>query len=348
VALPATSPWHPPALEPDPFEDTFTRMLAARAIVTATSLGVFDALAEEPAGSEELAARLELNETGMEVLLGALRSLGYLEPVDGRRLGPTPAAERLLTRRSPESVATFVGPLNAYHWEVMAELDAVLRLGASTAWHERPADDAVWPAYVRGLFEISRGEHDANAALVPLAKPRRLLDLGGAHGGFAIAMCRRHPALRATVLDLPASAAAGRAVVAEERLSGRIDFREGDALRAELGAGLDVVSAFNLVHHLAPEECLTLFRRVAAALRRSGWFVVGDTERPKPTEPVHQLGALSGLLFYAMSGTRTYSRAEVTGWLEEAGFSTIRFLRNEVSPWRVLYLACLRDGARTR
>src|SRR5947208_1347796 len=78
--------------------------------------------------------------------------------------------------------------------------------------HSRPTDDPFWEPYIRGLFELSRGEHDANARLVPVAEPRELLDVAGGHAGFAMAMCRRFPQLQATVLDLPSSVRVGRRI----------------------------------------------------------------------------------------------------------------------------------------
>src|SRR5207245_3594704 len=50
-------------------------------------------------------------------------------------------------------------------------------------------------------------------------------------------------------------------------------------------------------------------------------------------------GALSGLVYFASSGTRNYSRAEIGAWLASAGFAAIEVHRNERSPWRLLYLA---------
>ena len=137
--------------------------------------------------------------------------------------------------------------------------------------HEERRDDTErWEAYIRGLFEISRAEHDANAALVPVEEPRRLVDVAGGHGGFSMAMCRRHPGLEATVLDLPPSAAVGRKIVAEQGYAERVSFREGDVFELGLGEELDVVSVFNLVHHLPEERDRELCRMARAALRPGG------------------------------------------------------------------------------
>jgi hypothetical protein len=187
--------------EPDPFIHTFTGLIAARAVTTAVMLGVFDALHDEPAGVAELARRLSLDELGAETLLTTLATLGYVE-LDGERLRNTAVSERLLVSSSPESIATFIGLQGDLHWQVLEMLPEAVRDGRAYAMHERRQDDAErWEAYIRGLFELSRHEHDANAAMLHVEAPRRLVDVAGGHGGFAMAMCRRHPALEATVLD---------------------------------------------------------------------------------------------------------------------------------------------------
>jgi SAM-dependent methyltransferase len=324
---------------PDPFHDTFLSPIAARAVVAAIELGVLDALAEEPAAPAELAARLGLDPMGVDALATALTALGYLEPLDGaERLRPTAEAARLAVRASPESIATFAGGFAKQHWDSLGGLEDALR-GSPPAWHARGADDPLWEPYIRGLYELSRDEHDANAELVPVQSPRRLLDLAGGHGAFAMAMCRRHPQLEATVLELPGAARVGRRIVADEGLAERVSHREGDLFEVDLGSDLDVVSAFNLLHHLPPERVLELFGRGRGALGAGGCLVVGDTDRPAPGQPVSQVGALTGLAFYAESRSRTYELAEIEGWLREAGFDALAVHRNQRSPWRVVIVA---------
>jgi SAM-dependent methyltransferase len=130
----------------------------------------------------------------------------------------------------------------------------------------------------------------------------------------------------------------GREIVAEQGFGGRVTFREGDVFELGLDGGLDVVSAFNLVHHLPEHRDRELVRMALAALRPGGCLVIGDSERPDPGEPISQHGALSSLLFYAWSHGHNFSRHEIAAWLEEAGFREIETHRNERSPWRVLVI----------
>ena len=245
--------------------------------------------------------------------------------------------ERLLVTSSPESIATFSGAQADLHWEILGLLPEAVKSGRRYAMHEERRDDRErWEAYIRGLFEISRPEQEANAALVEVEDPRLLVDVAGGHGGFAMAMCRRHPALQATVIDLPPSAAVGRAIVEREGFAGRVGYREGDVFDLGLGEDLDVVSVFNLVHHLPEERDRDLCRLARAALRPGGALVIGDSARPEPGEPVSEHGAISSLLFYAWSHSRNFRPSEIRGWMEDAGFGDVRVHRNERSPWRVV------------
>jgi len=323
--------------DPDPFLDGFTGLIAARALSTAVILGVFEALHEQPSSALELAERLHLDPLGAETLAATLRTLGYVDGDDGGRLHNAAVTERLLVRSSPESIATFVGEQGDLHWQVLDLLPDAVRSGRPYAMHEERQDETDrWEAYIRGLFEISRPEHDANAALVPVENPRRLVDVAGGHGAFSMAMCRRHPGLEATVIDLPPSVAVGRRIVSEEGYSDRVSFREGDVFGTGLGEELDVVSAFNLVHHLPEERDEELCRMAYAALRPGGFLVIGDSARPEPGEPVSEHGAISSLLFYAWSHSRNFKPSEIRGWMTDAGFADVTLHRNVRSLWRVV------------
>jgi SAM-dependent methyltransferase len=300
-------------------------------------LGVFDALHESPAAAAELAERLSLDPLGAETLLTTLLTLGYVESEEDGRLRNAGVSERQLVSSSPESIATFVGAQADLHWETLALLPEAVRDGRAYAMHEERHDETHrWRAYIRGLYEISRPEHEANAAMVPVAEPRRLVDVAGGHGGFSMAMCRRHPGLRATVLDLPPSAAVGREIVEEEGFSDRISFREGDVFEVGLGEDVDVVSVFNLIHHLPEERDRELCRMARAALRPGGCLVIGDSARPEPGEQVSEHGAISSLLFYAWSHSRNFRPSEIRAWMREAGFEEDETHRNERSPWRIV------------
>jgi SAM-dependent methyltransferase len=321
---------------PDPYFDSFTALIAARALTTAVLLGVFEALHERPATAAELAGRLGLDPLGADTLLTTLTTLGYVE-ADGDLVRNAPVSEQQLVRSSPDSIATFVGEQADLHWQTLALLPEAVRDGRAYAMHEERRDDRErWEAYIRGLYEISRPEHDANVTLVPVEDPRLLVDVAGGHGAFSMAMCRRHPRLQATVIDLPPAAAVGRTIVQEEGYADRIGFREGDVFEIGLGEPADVISAFNLIHHLPEERDRELCRMARASLRPGGYFVIGDSARPEPGEQTSEAGAISSILFYTWSHSRNFKPSEIRAWMQDAGFAEVTVHRNRRSPWRVV------------
>jgi predicted O-methyltransferase YrrM len=75
-------------------------------------------------------------------------------------------------------------------------------------------------------------------------------DIGGSHGYFSVAICRRHPGPRATVLDLPSAIEHAAPLLDAEGMSDRVQLVAGDALADDLDAkAYDVVFLMSLVHH---------------------------------------------------------------------------------------------------
>ncbi|HEU4702442.1 MAG TPA: methyltransferase [Conexibacter sp.] len=324
---------------PDPLLDALTGLVAARALITATSLGVFDALAEGALDADGLAKRLALDPLGAETLLAALLAMRYVELDEAGAFRNSAVAERRLVRSSPDSIATFVGSQGDLHWEVLGMMTEAVRTGDAYAMHETRHEDAAnWEAYMRGLYEISREDHALDAKVVPAEAPRRLVDVAGGHGGFAMAMCRRHPELEATIVDLPPSAAVGRKIVAEQGFADRVSYREGDVFEVGLGEDLDVVSSFNLVHHLSVERNRELCRMARSALRPGGCLVIGDAAQPEAGERSSERGAISSLLFYTWSHSRNFRPSEIQSWMRDAGFEDVRVHRNLLARWRVVVI----------
>lgn len=315
-----------PGMVPTPIFESYVALMMARAIMAGSSLGVFRALAERPDDPEGLADRLELDPVGADVLLKALHACGYVVERGGRyRNGPP--VERFVLPGSPASLESWVGTFGYDMWETFGELERALRTGEPSGLHDRDPDDPYWERYMRGLFDISKLSAAIVARAIPARSPGRLLDLAGGHGGFTMAMCRRHDGLEATVLELEGAARIGRQIVAEQGMEERVQYRIGDIFESDLGIDNDVVMAFSIVHHFDSERNVELLRRARAALRPGGTMAVYELERPPEGDAGTQIGTLTGLLFYVLSGARTYAAEEITSFFTEAGFERVQVKR---------------------
>ena len=320
---------------PTPLLETFEAMAMARAIMAGASLGIFDALAEKQDTAEGLARRLKLDDRGTDILLVALHALGYVEDRDGLYRN-APAVEKFILRDSPQSVRAYIETFNEDMWNEFSHVHEAVRTGETTGLHSRDPDDPYWERYMRGLFDLTRLAGDDVAKLIPARSPKRMLDLAGGHGGYAMAMCRRHEGLEVTIAELEGAARIARKIVREQGMSDRIDFLVGDMFEIELGSGYDVVTAFQILHHFDEDRNVELLTLAREALREGGTVAVLEQERPPPGRRGNSIGALTGLLFYVTSRARTYTADELSTFIEAAGFNRVRQRRSQRFPGHVV------------
>src|SRR5262249_57181853 len=146
-------------------------------------------------------------------------------------------------------------------------------------------------------------------------------------------VCRRHPDLRATVLDLPEAVAAAAPLLKREGMGDRVQHWVGDARTAELGKGAyDLIFIANLVHHFDEATNRALVRRAAQALRPDGVLALGEVVRPEAPGGAGQLGGLTDLYFALTSAGGTWSFAEMAEWQRAAGLRPHRPIRLFTAP----------------
>jgi SAM-dependent methyltransferase len=167
-----------------------------------------------------------------------------------------------------------------------------------------------------------------------------MLDIGGGHGYFSVALCRRYPRLRSTVLDLPQAIRHAAPLLAREGMGDRVVHRAGDALTEDLGPNAyDIVFLAALVHHFDEETNRELMRRTARALRPGGVVAVWEPLRQDRAERVRQIGGLLDLYFGFFSRSGTWSSEEISGWQRGAGLEPRRPIRMWMGPDLALHVA---------
>jgi SAM-dependent methyltransferase len=148
----------------------------------------------------------------------------------------------------------------------------------------------------------------------------RMLDIGGSHGYFSVALCRRYPQLSAVVLDLPQAVAEAAPLLSAEEMGDRVAHRAGDALTDELGTEeYDLILAFSLVHHFDAETNRRLAARCAGALRPGGIYVIGDLVRPDSPRGASAMDLFYDLYFALTSQSGLWSTEEMAEWQRSAG-----------------------------
>jgi SAM-dependent methyltransferase len=310
-------------LLPQPLLDTQIAMLLARAVMEGTRLGVFEAIKDGPLTADEIAARCECQPRATRKLLDALAGCEYLRFESGRYALSAMARKWLLADSAQPLRDKMLFQL--LEWDYIEHVGEFLRTGQPLDFHAGLTREQ-WGIYQRGMRSVAAAWAPEVARRTPVPKGARdLLDIGGAHGLLSVAICRRHPELRAIVLELPEAVEHAAPLLALEGMGERVVHRPGNALTDDLGTeAWDVVLVSSLVHHFDDTTNRALSERIARALRPGGIFVIQELYRPGSPNEAGQIGALLDLYFAVTSRSGTWSFEEMADWQREAGLEPLK------------------------
>jgi SAM-dependent methyltransferase len=314
---------------PVPIGHVLGGMVMARALIAATQLGIFEALRGGRLPAPAVAAACGSDPYATQKLLDALVSSGYLI-FRSSAYGLTPTSRKWLLKDSPTSLYDVI-LFESLEWSWLARMDEFIQSGRPLDFHTTMTS-AEWRLYQRGmraLAGISAGEVSRRMPLPRRA--RAMLDIGGSHGYYAVAICRRRRGLRATILDLPQAIEHAAPLLARERMGDRVVHRAGDALTDDLGtAAYDLVLISQLVHHFDDATNRELVRRAARALRPGGYLVIMEAIRRASPSAGGMVAGLLDLYFAFTSRAGAWSFDEMASWQRDAGLlpqAPIRFLK---------------------
>ncbi len=316
--MPENTPGGPPALTPDAIQEMARAFMRSRVLLTAYELGVFTALGDHARTSQQMAWLIGAEPRATDRLLCALVAAGLLEK-SGCEYRNAPVAAECLLFGTPGYLGGLMHTVN--QWEPWSGLTRAVKTG--TCPPREPINDRGEPwlrAFIGAMHANARNAAPRVAALLRMAGVRRILDVGGGSGDYAMALARASDGgARATVFDLPNVLPITRDYVAEAGMLDRVDFAPGDFMVDPLGADYDVVFISAIVHMLPPDENAVLIGKAASALAPGGRVVVQDfiMDDSRTTPPGGAFFALNMLV--STEAGDTYTACEIRGWMEAAG-----------------------------
>jgi hypothetical protein len=309
--------------------DTGVSMFQASALLTAGDVRLFNHLQERPLTIEELKIRTACSLHGLQVLLTCMMNLGYVD-LRGSHYALTPA-----TRRSfpvdlfPEMVPFFRAvneKLNNATFAVLTDPP-----GGIMGWN-MVTSGPVGRSYQAAMRWLGSSIVKEAGSRIRIADPpRRMLDVGGSHGLYSVEFCRKHPHLKATVLDWPIGLESARLTLAEARdVAERIDLLECDFEKESIPKGDYDFFLGNIIHGLNEEANQRLFANIAAASSKVATIAILDQySNVTGSAFVKGVASLIGWNLFLFAGGRAYDFDDVTQWLDRAGFrsTTLAHLR---------------------
>ena len=295
----------------------------------AVKLDLFTPLTGRPLTAAELAGQSGLSVRGLAMLLDALTSLELVSKEE-HRYTATPFAAEFLNRSAPGYLGHII--LHHHHLvESWARLDEAVRNGGPVrrrVSHE--AEEEERESFLMGMFNLAMLLAPKVAAQVDLSNRRRLLDLGGGPGTYAIHFCRQNPRLQAVIFDLPTTRPFAEQTLARFDMTSRITFTPGDFSSDQIPGTFDVVWLSHVLHSEGEQECAALLAKAVAALEPGGLMLVQEfilqADRAGPLFPA--LFSLNMLLGTPQG--KAYSEPELTDLLQSAGLKAVERLPVEL------------------
>ncbi|MEV6104965.1 methyltransferase [Streptomyces sp. NPDC051940] len=322
---PGPSPWQVLA----PLTDLVTPM----AVRVAATLRLADLVADGVEDVGRLAERSGTDAWALGRLLRLLVRRGlFAEPSPGR-----------FTLNEPASLLRSDDPSGMRLWFDLEGFGGRMDLAFTELLHTVRTGEPAWETVfgapfwdylaARPALAASFDETMANSLRTTAAATghdwsgvRHVVDVGGGTGALLAELLRAHPALRATLVDLPETVARGRRFLTDLGLADRCEFA-GQSFFDALPAGADAYVLSGVLHDWADEPATAVLRRCAEAAGPTGhvlileWQGEGDDEQGTLAEmdlrmlvlcggrerDADEYGALAAAAGLTVTGVRTTS-----------------------------------------
>ena len=292
------------------------------ALHAAVKLDVFTVIGDGQSTAAEISRQLDGDRMGLERLLDALVAMDLLVKIEGKYAN-CPSGRTFLSKNS----AKYIGHIIMHHHHLVeswSKLDQAVQSGRPIR-SRSSFSKAEWrESFLMGMFNLAMGLAPQLVPQVDLASRRRMLDLGGGPGTYAIHFCLQNPRLRAEVYDLPTTRPFAEKTIQKFELSDRINFVDGNYLEDPIKGRYDVAWLSHILHGEGPEDCRMIIQKAVDALDPQGLIIIHEfilnNSMDGPLFPA--LFSLNMLL--GTDSGRSYSEQQLTDMLLAAGVKNIR------------------------
>ncbi|MEX0350565.1 MAG: methyltransferase [Paracoccaceae bacterium] len=304
----------------------------SKALLTATSLGLFGRLAKGAMSLEDIIAEYGLRQRPAMDVLDLLVSVGLLDRKgdgQGALYQNTPETAEFLDPAKPRYVGGIIELWENRNFGFWAGLTNACQTGEPQSesgktgegfFESLYADPARLEAFMDAMTGSSRFLFERLSTRFPFDRYKTVADVGGADGLLSRLLAASHNHLSLVTLDLPAVTAIAQKRIEEEGLSDRISAVSGDFFTDPLPKA-DIITMGMILHDWDLEKKKLLVRKAYEALEPSGALMVIesliDDARRENT-----FGLFLSLNMLIEFGDRAfdYTASEFIEWGREAGF----------------------------
>lgn len=308
-------------------------------VYTMSSLGILDELHEEKAGLTipEIAERCKVSEYGVRVLVEMASVSGVVDVTEEERYTLTKIGYFLARDEMTRVNLMFTQDIcykGLFYLKdsiVEGRAAGLKELGPWKTIYEGLS--VLSPALKKSWFEFDHhySDNSFNEALKIIFSnnPKRIFDIGGNTGKWAIASTRHDPNVQVSIFDLPGQLGLAKENIQTiDEIKDRIDFNAVDMLdpASEIPAGADVYWMSQFLDCFSEQEIEQILLKIKKHIKPEATIFIMETfiddQRFKAAE--FSLIATS-LYFTAMANgnSKMYSSSAMKYIVEKAGFKTV-------------------------
>jgi Cyclopropane fatty acid synthase and related methyltransferases len=319
------------------FCDVMNGYIYSQTLATACDFDLFTFLSKRGgANLEDVRRGLSLSQYSAKVLLLACCAAGLIrrDEKSGEYFNSA-IADKILVSDSPHSIIPFVHFNHRVQQRCSVHLTRSLKEDRNAGLDEIPGDGTTLYKRLAGHPELENLFQEAMGAytrlspnivdLTEFSQVVNLLDVGGGGGTNAIRLCRRYPALKITILELPSVCEIARETVNQHGLSERISCVERDIFQDPWPEHVDAILFSHLVEIFSPEKISFLYSKAFNTLPRLGRLFVW-TIMANDSETGGLQAAKSSIYFLSTASGEgmAYPGKDHERWLHEVGFGSVK------------------------
>ncbi len=270
------------------YEDVYSLLhapAASAALGAAITSGLLWMLAEQPMTGDEVVKVLGIPGNRGYYWLQYLESFGVLETTSQGYIPSPLVRNSILETNSKESWQHLVideqekdGCVHALPQLISSpgSLWSIQGLDEPSNYVDRMrANPERAREFTRMLFQVHQNLAAQVAELLDLTGVEQMMDLGGNSGVISIALLRKYPTLKSTVVDMENVCAAGREIAAQQGFSDRITYHPAEFEKDDFPSGFDLVLQCDVAIYK-----FELFQKLYRALKAGGRLIFVDHFSP--------------------------------------------------------------------
>jgi len=291
---------------------------------------LFDRLDKGPKTADELAAETGASPRGLRMIANALVAMQFLAKDAQGRYALTPESAAFLVTTKPSFQGGLFRHVSTQLLPKWMQLAEIVKTGKPANHVNQEGDGSdFFQKFVEDIFPMSYPAAKALGESLKLAAtgaPVRVLDLAAGSGVWGVALAQQSPAVTVTAVDWPGVLPATRRVAARFGLADRFTFVAGDLVNAPFGTGHHVATLGHILHSEGEANSRSLLKKTFDALAPGGTIAVAEfVANDARTGPPNAMIFAVNMLVNTDAGD-TFTMAEITRWLTEAGFKDVRTL----------------------